>query len=123
MADTIDKLLTVEEVMANLRISRPTLYRLLKSEKLIPVRIGKRTLFDVQDIKAFVEASKGKPDTSKAEKPTKQKKLKETHRHHKKQKETSENTENIDTSPKKPHQLGVPKTEAPDPSDGQGRLL
>ena len=58
MTNSLDKLLTVEDVMASLRISRPTLYRLLKSRQLIPVRIGKRTLFDPADIRAFVEASK-----------------------------------------------------------------
>jgi excisionase family DNA binding protein len=58
MTEAINTLLTVEDVMANLRISRPTLYRLLKSGHLIPVRIGKRTLFDPADIRAFVEASK-----------------------------------------------------------------
>jgi len=58
MTESLDKLLTVEDVMANLRISRPTLYRLLKSGHLIPVRIGKRTLFDPADIRAFVEISK-----------------------------------------------------------------
>jgi excisionase family DNA binding protein len=59
MADTLDRLMTVEDVMENLRISRPTLYRLLKSHRLVPVRIGKRTLFDPKDIKAFVDAAKG----------------------------------------------------------------
>ena len=67
MTDTINKLLTVEDVMATLRISRPTLYRLLKAGHLIPVRIGKRTLFDPTDIRAFVDASKqaGPPTTEK----------------------------------------------------------
>lgn len=55
----IEKLLTVEELMKTLRISRPTLYRLLKSGKLEPVRIGKRVLFETKDIKAFIERSKG----------------------------------------------------------------
>ena len=57
MEETIE-LLTVEEVMKVLRISRPTLYRMLKSSKLQPVKIGKRTLFEMKDIRSLVERSK-----------------------------------------------------------------
>ncbi len=59
MTEGIEKLLTVEDVMGVLRISRPTLYRLLKAGRLEPVRIGKRTLFDPGDIRAFIDGSKG----------------------------------------------------------------
>jgi excisionase family DNA binding protein len=59
MTEGIEKLLTVEDVMGVLRISRPTLYRLLKARRLEPVRIGKRTLFDPGDIRAFIDGSKG----------------------------------------------------------------
>ncbi len=57
MEESIESLLTVGEVMKVLRISRPTLYRMLRSSKLQPVKIGKRTLFDVKDIKALIERS------------------------------------------------------------------
>ncbi len=66
------ELLTVEELMKTLRISRPTLYRLLKAGKLEPVRIGKRVLFESKDIRAFIDRSKT-GETSKEEKKQKRK--------------------------------------------------
>jgi excisionase family DNA binding protein len=123
MADSLDKLLTVEEVMATLRISRPTLYRLLKSEKLIPVRIGKRTLFDLKDIRAFVEASKGRAEIPKPEKYLKKRKQSDTHRNRKTKIESLCNEQIIETITEKPHQSKPVKPEIPEPHDGQGRLL
>ncbi len=66
----IEKLLTVQDLMDTLRISRPTLYRMLKTGKLKPVRIGKRTLFDPVDIRGLIEEAKtgGKPRASQAKK-------------------------------------------------------
>jgi excisionase family DNA binding protein len=58
VAQGIEKLLTVEDVMDTLRISRPTLYRMLKAGQLQPVRIGKRTLFDPVDIRGLIEEAK-----------------------------------------------------------------
>jgi excisionase family DNA binding protein len=58
MEETLQKLLTVEEVMQVLRISRPTLYRMLRAAKLEPVKIGKRTLFEMTDIRALIDRSK-----------------------------------------------------------------
>ena len=54
----LEKLLTVQDVMGILRISRPTLYRMLKTGGLRPVRIGKRTLFDPVDIRGLIEEAK-----------------------------------------------------------------
>ena len=123
MIDGIDKLLTVEEVMETLRISRPTLYRLLKSDMLIPVRIGKRTLFDQKDIRSFVEASKNVSKTQTQKNPPKQKKHKSTNGASKKHKETTSNEQNVET-PIEEHKH--PKSiinQSPDPAEGQGRLL
>jgi excisionase family DNA binding protein len=118
----IDKLLTVSDLMASLRISRPTLYRLLKSGQLIPVRIGKRTLFDPADIRAFIEASKSgvpltkKPQAKRATKVAKQAKSKP-----KKMPRTQE-LPPVEVSDK-PQKTKRPKITPSDDSDKQGRLL
>ena len=127
MADTIDRLLTVEDVMENLRISRPTLYRLLKSNRLVPVRIGKRTLFDPKDIRAFVDAAKGTSEPQEATaKKTKHrpspKKQQKTQRTVKIQKDSQRDN-------KKPAKVNKQTKEAPlsqpteESDSGQGRLL
>jgi excisionase family DNA binding protein len=119
------KLLTVEDVMANLRISRPTLYRLLKTGQLVPVRIGKRTLFDPADIRSFIETSK-KTNPKIDKPPQKQQKNK-----------AKANTRDIvtkakDTKKKKAETPGQnpieepskkKKTKVSDDSNKQGRLL
>jgi excisionase family DNA binding protein len=109
MEETIDKLLTVEEVMKALRISRPTLYRLLKAKALEPVRIGKRVLFDVKDLRAFIERSKGGEKQQKKEKKPKRAKPQKPRK-----------TEKPETPPVQK------KREAPrkdEDKDKQGRLL
>ncbi len=58
MTESIERLLTVKDVMNTLRISRRTLYRMLKSEQIQPVRIGKRTLFDPADVRRLIQQSK-----------------------------------------------------------------
>jgi excisionase family DNA binding protein len=123
MMDGIDKLLTVEDVMENLRISRPTLYRLLKSNRIIPVRIGKRTLFDPKDIRAFVDAAKGVME----QKPLAAKKIPKTRpykteRNRKKQKETIRDTK-LEIQTEKPTKENPQKQQSEDDDGGQGRLL
>jgi excisionase family DNA binding protein len=58
VTEGIEKLLTVQDLMDTLRISRPTLYRMLKAGQLKPVRIGKRTLFDPADIRGLIQEAK-----------------------------------------------------------------
>ncbi len=53
------RLLTVKETCSYLRISPPTLYRMIERRELIPVKIGKRTLFDKKDLDRFIDAAKG----------------------------------------------------------------
>jgi excisionase family DNA binding protein len=134
MADTLDRLMTVEDVMENLRISRPTLYRLLKSNRLVPVRIGKRTLFDPKDIKAFVDAAKGvsrveenvseqvSPKSKKTAPKRSPKKQQKVQRVLKKQKETQKDNK-IKVPPKKPTKETPPPQPAESDDSGQGRLL
>ena len=62
------RLLTVKETCKYLRISPPTLYRMLERRELIPVKIGKRTLFDKSDLDKFIDAAKGPAPRVKAPK-------------------------------------------------------
>ncbi len=52
------RLLTVRETCSYLRISPPTLYRMLERRELTPVKIGKRTLFDKSDLDKYIDAAK-----------------------------------------------------------------
>ena len=52
----MDKLLTVDETLKVLRITRSTLYRHMRSGLLTPVKLGKRTLFKERDVERFIES-------------------------------------------------------------------
>ncbi|EDP75545.1 helix-turn-helix domain-containing protein [Hydrogenivirga sp. 128-5-R1-1] len=60
MAEGERRLFTVKEALEYLRISRPTFYRLIKQGKIKPVKIGKRTLIDKNDLDRLIEESKEK---------------------------------------------------------------
>ncbi|MBN9149151.1 MULTISPECIES: helix-turn-helix domain-containing protein [unclassified Nitrobacter] len=49
-----DRVFTVPEAAAHLRVSRVTIYALIKQGKLIPFHIGTRTLFSGGELAAFV---------------------------------------------------------------------
>lgn len=51
--------LTVEEACDYLRISRSGLYRIMKSDRLRPAHIGRRTVFRRSDVDAFLETCIG----------------------------------------------------------------
>ena len=110
----IEKLLTVQDLMDTLRISRPTLYRMLKAGRLKPVRIGKRTLFDPADIRGLIEEAKtgGKPRASQGKKARGQRSAATVSR----KKKTPQEKEAAD----KPKRSGK---KPPDDEDKQGRLL
>ncbi len=55
---SVDKLCTVTETAQLLHISRGNLYRLITEDKLIPIKLGKRTLFSEQELEAFIEGLK-----------------------------------------------------------------
>ncbi len=121
---SIDRLLTVQDIMALLRISRPTLYRLLKSGRLVPVRIGKRTLFDPEDIRSFVEASKkASPDRPGASREQQKKTKPDRKRAKDKPKKGKEGPSRQHHLPAKSQEAKQPKSKAPDDTDRQGRLL
>jgi excisionase family DNA binding protein len=65
------RLLTVKETCTYLRISPPTLYRMIERRELIPVKIGKRTLFDRSDLDKFIDAAKGPAPRAKKVPPKK----------------------------------------------------
>ena len=50
----LQRLLTVEETLRTLRISRTTLWRQLHDHQIECVRIGSRVLFEPQAIDAFI---------------------------------------------------------------------
>ncbi len=117
----MEKLLTVKDVMVVLRISRPTLYRLLKGRKLQPVRIGSRTLFDANDIRAFIEGSKeGKEQVRREKAEDKPRPEKRASRKASRKTPEPEKSARKKAKTKEPKQPEDAKTEA---ADKQGRLL
>jgi excisionase family DNA binding protein len=70
------RLLTVKETCNYLRISPPTLYRMIERRELVPVKIGKRTLFDRKDLDKYIDAAKGPLDRKAPKKPRKKRKSK-----------------------------------------------
>jgi excisionase family DNA binding protein len=56
----MDGLMTVKDLLQYLKISKPKLYSLIKEGKIRTVKIDKRTLFDPEDVKVFVEERKSK---------------------------------------------------------------
>ncbi len=110
----IEKLLTVQDLMDTLRISRPTLYRMLKTGRLKPVRIGKRTLFDPADIRGLIQDAKkgGKPRASQGKKARDRRSAPIAPRKRK--------TSPLEEAAEQPKRS---KKKPPDDEDKQGRLL
>ena len=50
--------MTVKETLNYLKIGRTKLYSLINEAKIRTVKIGKRTLFDPEDVKKFIERQK-----------------------------------------------------------------
>lgn len=57
----LEPLLSIAEVRAVLRVSESTLYRLMRSGEIVPVRIGGRTLFSPKAVRQFI-ADRGTDD-------------------------------------------------------------
>lgn len=49
------KLYTVKEVLSILRISKPTLYNLFKSNELKPSKIGRRSFIHYKELERYLE--------------------------------------------------------------------
>jgi excisionase family DNA binding protein len=60
-ADRLDpeRLLTIADVAYRLAISRDTVYRLVRSGALAPLRVGDRLRFRVSDLEAYLERDTG----------------------------------------------------------------
>jgi predicted DNA-binding transcriptional regulator AlpA len=50
-----DVLFNAEETIKMLKVSIATLYRLKKNQKLVPRKIGSRSLYHIDDIKDFID--------------------------------------------------------------------
>ena len=53
-----NRLLTIDETAQLLHVSRPTVYRLIRTRALLPVRIGHRLRFEPTEIQRYVDASR-----------------------------------------------------------------
>lgn len=55
MSNKTNSLLTIEEVVKMLRITRPTLYKIMNNNGIDVVRIGGRVLFTENAINEYIE--------------------------------------------------------------------
>lgn len=51
----MEKLYTIKETAELLRISKATLFRLMAEGKIIPLKLGKRSLFSEEELTRFIE--------------------------------------------------------------------
>lgn len=58
----MDHLLTIEEVGERLRLSRSTVYCLMRERRLTPLRFGRAVRFKASEVQALVEAVATAPD-------------------------------------------------------------
>jgi excisionase family DNA binding protein len=68
------RLLTIDEVIHLLRISKATLHKLVAKKSLLPTKIGDRTLFTRREIERFIDQQTGMVPTrgkKRGRKPTK----------------------------------------------------
>ena len=67
VTDTPKEILTTKEVLDFLVISRPSLYRLMKKDKIQGYKLGGKLYFKRSEIIAAVEAGKEQPDSNNEE--------------------------------------------------------
>jgi excisionase family DNA binding protein len=53
-SDQNTELLTVSEACEKLRVSKPTLYRLMRAKKIASIKLGRRRLVDMQSIRELI---------------------------------------------------------------------
>lgn len=51
----LERLLTISDVGRVLGISRGSVYALMRSGELVPIRVGERARFDPTDVRAYLE--------------------------------------------------------------------
>jgi putative molybdopterin biosynthesis protein len=54
----MEKLYTIKEVAEMLRVSKVTLYRMMKDGKIQTVKLGRKTLFTEEELDRFIESLK-----------------------------------------------------------------
>lgn len=54
----LEPLLTVGEVCELFGVSKPTLYRVIRAGGLVPVRVGQRSRFRPQDVRAYLDRNR-----------------------------------------------------------------
>lgn len=54
----MEKLHSIKETLKILSISRTNLYNLVKDGKIVPVKLGKRTLFTEEELTRFIRTLK-----------------------------------------------------------------
>lgn len=57
--DQVRELFTVKEACERLRVSPATIFRLVRTGALAPIKIGRRTLFAAEEVQALIEAGRG----------------------------------------------------------------
>ena len=56
--ETMDKLYTIKETQELLKVSRAKVYLLIKDGSILPIKLGKRTLFPESELHRFIEELK-----------------------------------------------------------------
>ena len=54
----MENLFSIEETAKYLKISKPSLYRLMAEKKIMPIKLGGRTLFTEEELTRFVDTLK-----------------------------------------------------------------
>jgi excisionase family DNA binding protein len=54
-ADRLADLLTIADVARILGISRGSVYGLMRSGEIVPIRVGQRARFELADVRAYLE--------------------------------------------------------------------
>jgi excisionase family DNA binding protein len=64
---TLSPLLSINEVAAVLGVSRASVYALMHSGELVPIRVGERARFDPSDVRDYLERNReSAPETPEA---------------------------------------------------------
>jgi excisionase family DNA binding protein len=59
--DVLAPLLSINDVAGLLGISRASVYGLINSNELIPIRVGERIRFEPADVRAYIERHRERP--------------------------------------------------------------
>lgn len=60
-SSTSDELLTSKDVLGIMRVSRSMLWKLAKQQKLMPVHIGRKVLYRLADVEAWMQQNRVTP--------------------------------------------------------------